>query len=89
MGHAIGAKLGAVAQHHQVICITHLPQVAVHGTNHLAVRKEVAQGRTRTQILPLDAEARVSEIARMLGGKDTSGVVRQHAQELLRRRTAR
>jgi DNA repair protein RecN (Recombination protein N) len=85
MGGAVGAKLAAVAQHHQVLCITHLPQVAVYGAAHLAVEKEVRDGRTRTQIRPLAGEARVEEIARMLGGKDSTTVALRHAREMLKK----
>ncbi len=85
MGNAIGSKLGAVGQHHQVLCITHLPQVAVHGGTHFAVTKEVVNSRTRTRIVPLGAEERVEEIARMLGGRDLTSVTVKHAREMLRR----
>jgi DNA repair protein RecN (Recombination protein N) len=86
MGNAIGGKLGTVGQHHQVLCITHLPQVAVYGETHFAVTKEVTNGRTRTQIVPLEGEERVEEVARMLGGRDLTSVTMKHARELLRRR---
>jgi DNA repair protein RecN (Recombination protein N) len=86
MGNAIGSKLGAVGQHHQVLCITHLPQVAVHGGTHFAVTKELVNGRTRTRILPLEGEGRVEEIARMLGGRDLTSVTMKHAREMLRGR---
>jgi DNA repair protein RecN (Recombination protein N) len=86
MGNAIGSKLGAVGKHHQVLCITHLPQVAVHGETHFAVTKEVANSRTRTRIVLLEGEERVEEIARMLGGRDLTSVTMKHARELLKRR---
>jgi len=84
MGRAIGAKLQKVARHHQVICITHLPQVAVCGATHFAVRKEIAQGRTRTLIDRLDGAARIEEVARMLGGRDSTDSVLRHARDLLK-----
>jgi DNA repair protein RecN (Recombination protein N) len=68
-----------------VLCITHLPQVAVHGGTHFAVTKEVVNSRTRTHIVPLGAEERVEEIARMLGGRDLTSVTVKHAREMLRR----
>jgi DNA repair protein RecN (Recombination protein N) len=83
MGTAIGSKLDRVGTHHQVLCITHLPQVAVHGATHFAVVKEVAQGRTRTSMNRLDRAARVEEIARMLGGRDLTSVTLKHAREML------
>lgn len=83
VGTAVGAKLAVVAKHHQVLCITHLPQVAVQGAQHFAVRKEVKGGRTRTLIEPVEANDRVEEVARMLGGKDLTSVTLKHAKELL------
>ena len=83
-GRAVGEKLRAVAKAHQVVAITHLPQSAVYGTRHLVVTKRVADGRTRTTISSVEGDARVSEIARMLGGEKLTSVVRKHAQELLR-----
>jgi DNA repair protein RecN (Recombination protein N) len=83
MGNAIGAKLTTVAEQHQVICITHLPQVAVHGAAHFVVAKEVCEGRTRTSIQPVSDSARAEEVARMLGGKDLTSVTLRHAREML------
>ncbi|MEI6147453.1 MAG: DNA repair protein RecN [bacterium] len=84
MGTAIGAKLDTVGKHHQVLCITHLPQVAVRGGTHFAVAKEVVNGRTRTSIELLSEAQRVEEIARMLGGRDLTSVTLKHAREMLR-----
>jgi DNA repair protein RecN (Recombination protein N) len=84
MGNAVGRKLAAVASSHQVICITHLPQVAVHGNTHFVVSKAVQDGRTRTSIQEAEGEARAEEIARMLGGKDLTSVTLRHAREMLR-----
>jgi len=84
MGHAVGMKMDTVAEHHQVLCITHLPQVAAHGSTHFMVVKEVSDGRTRTDIAPVAADARVEELARMLGGRDLTRVTLQHAREMLR-----
>ncbi len=83
IGGAVGRKLAQVAQCHQLICITHLPQVAACGTTHLAVSKKVEGGRTYTEVELLDAESRPDEIARMLGGRESTGVTLQHARELL------
>jgi DNA repair protein RecN (Recombination protein N) len=84
MGNAIGAKLTTVAEGHQVICITHLPQVAVHGATHFVVAKDVHEGRTRTAITPVEGDARAEEVARMLGGKDLTSVTLRHAREMLK-----
>ncbi len=85
IGGAVGAKLAGVASHHQVLCITHLPQVAVHGTVHYAVGKSVAEGRTRTSVRRLAEDERAEEIARMLGGADMSDVTLEHARQMLAR----
>lgn len=80
---AVGEKLGGVAGSHQILCITHLPQVAVHGTTHFVVSKGVEDGRTRTTITGLADEERTAEVARMLGGKDLTSVTMDHAREML------
>ncbi len=83
IGGSVGRKLAEVAQCHQLICITHLPQVAACGTTHLAVEKSVHEGRTFTEVRLLDDETRPEELARMLGGKDSTNVTLQHAKEML------
>jgi len=85
MGTAIGTKLDTVGRHHQVLCITHLPQVAVFGKTHFAVAKEVVNGRTRTLISRLEKDERVEEVARMLGGRDLTSVTLKHAREMLKK----
>jgi len=84
MGTAIGTKLDKVGKHHQVLCITHLPQVAVFGKTHFSVAKEVVGGRTRTSITCLESNERVEEVARMLGGRDLTSVTLKHAKEMLK-----
>ena len=83
VGRSVGEKLRAVAAHHQVVAITHLPQSAVYGERHLVVSKAVSSGRTRTRIAPVAGAERVAEIARMLGGATLTSVVKRHAAELL------
>jgi len=83
MGHAVGMKLRGVAEHHQVICITHLPQVARCGQSHFAVTKYVRDGRTFSQVEELGPEARVEEVARMLGGRNMTDVTLTHARQML------
>jgi len=80
----VGAKLAQVGQTHQLIAITHLPQVAVCGSTHFAVSKCVRDERTFTEITCLEDILRTEEIARMLGGKDLTNVTLQHAQEMLK-----
>lgn len=75
--------LKAIAAHRQVLCITHLPQVAAAGTRHLQIGKSVRGGVTETSVRYLDTGARVDEIARMLGGEEITKKTVAHAKELL------
>ncbi len=79
----VGKLLKQLGQRYQVLCVTHLPQVASCGDQHWRVSKSSAAGRTVSRIAPLDAEGRVLEIARMLGGEDITATTRQHASEML------
>ena len=81
-GLAVGARLAGLATDRQVIVVTHLPQVAVYAAHHLVVDKSVVDGRTVTRVEPVEGEARVAEIARMLSGGDSDASL-THAQELL------
>jgi DNA repair protein RecN (Recombination protein N) len=81
----LGEKMRQVAGSHQVFAITHLPQIASRAHTHLLVRKLDRNGITATEVLPLEGEARVAEVARMLGGDPESSVSLQHARELLER----
>ncbi len=82
-GSAVGKKLMALARGGQVLCITHLPQIAAWGRRHLAVRKEVRQGRTSTVLTPLDEPGRLAELTRMLSGSQGGQAALGHARELL------
>jgi DNA repair protein RecN (Recombination protein N) len=79
----VGRKLRAVAAHQQVVCVTHLPQIAALADQHLAVHKRVEGGRTVTAVEPLSSSDRVEEIARMLGGEVVTDTARRHAREML------
>jgi len=70
----VGDRLGAVAERRQVLCVTHLAQIAARASHHLRVAKGVRGGRARAAVEPLDGEARVREIARMLGGETQAAV---------------
>jgi DNA repair protein RecN (Recombination protein N) len=74
IAHAVGAKMRTLAGEHQVICITHLPQVAATASSHFVVTKEVMRGRTHSQLHEVSGKARREEIARMLGGKSESAL---------------
>jgi len=80
----VGEKLQSLAEYHQILCITHLPQIASKGHSHFLVEKRVKDRRTQTIISELDAEARVKEIARLLGGKVVSPEAMAHAKEMMR-----
>src|SRR5258705_4605546 len=80
----VGRKLQELAKRNQVVCVTHLPQVASFGTTHFYVWKEDAGGHTRARIRRLDdAEERVAEIARMLAGETVTESAIAHARELM------
>ncbi|NLB68706.1 MAG: DNA repair protein RecN [Lentisphaerae bacterium] len=81
----VGAKMATASETHQIICITHLPQVAAWGRCHFVVSKSVEEGRTHTRIEPVDQADRIDEIARMLGGAGLTSVTIEHARELLSR----
>jgi len=80
---AVGQKLQEVAAHHQVVVITHLPQVASRAGRHLRVEKGEDQGVATTRLVTLEGDERVGEIARMLGGDPESRASQEHARELL------
>lgn len=80
----VGRKLKALAGRQQVVCVTHLPQIAALADRHLAVRKQVARGRTQTSVESLSVDGRIEEVARMLGGETVSATARQHAREMLK-----
>jgi DNA repair protein RecN (Recombination protein N) len=82
----VGRKLAALSRRHQVLCITHLPQIAKFADHHFTISKEVAAGRTRTVITPLPPAERARELARMLGGETITPVTLKHARELLGRK---
>ena len=83
LGAGIGRKLAELAQHHQVICVTHLPQVASYADHQWIIRKRTEAGRTRTTIEPLDEPGRVAEIAAMLRGDSATDGTRQEAVLML------
>ncbi len=79
----VGKKLSSLSNHHQIICITHLPQIAKFGNSHFRISKRVDNGRTRTDIEPLENDERVNELARMLGGEKITRKTLEHAREML------
>jgi DNA repair protein RecN (Recombination protein N) len=79
----VGKLLHQLGQSHQILCVTHLPQVAAQGNHHLKVSKSQSGEKTVSQVLPLGRTERVEEIARMLGGATITDTTRRHARELL------
>lgn len=79
----VGSRLQALGGRFQVLCITHLPQIAAHATEHFRVTKHIRGGRTITAIEKLDGDARVEEVARMMAGREVTGGARGGARELL------
>lgn len=79
----VGGKLQRLARVRQVLCVTHLPQIASRADAHFRIEKRVERGRTHTRVRPLDRNARVAEVARMLGGTRVTRATREHAAELI------
>jgi len=79
----VGRLLKRLGQDRQVLCVTHLPQVASQANQHFQVSKRSSEGKTTSQIDALDAKSRIEEIARMLGGLEITATTRKHARELL------
>ena len=80
----VAQKLRSVAEHKQVLCVTHLPQLAALAQNHLLIAKEERSGRTYTTVTPLDLEGRKQELARIIGGTNITEITLKSAEEMLR-----
>ena len=83
MADVVGALMRRLGESRQVLCVTHLPQVAAKAHQHLAVSKQQTENATVSRIRLLERSARVEEIARMLGGAEITATTRKHARELL------
>jgi DNA repair protein RecN (Recombination protein N) len=79
----VGEKLKELSRSHQIICVTHLPQIASFADAHFRIEKTTARGRTVTTIGKLDRKGRVNEIARMLAGAEVTDSARKHAEQLV------
>ncbi len=79
----VGRLLAELGQRHQVLCVTHLPQVAARADRHYRVSKTSRGASTSSEVCELDAGARVEEVARMLGGVQITETTRSHAREML------
>jgi DNA repair protein RecN (Recombination protein N) len=81
---AVGKKLKALARANQVLCVTHLPQIATFGDHHYVIEKKESGGRTRTSIHPVTGEERTEEVARMLSGAKLTDTSRKHAEQMIK-----
>jgi DNA repair protein RecN (Recombination protein N) len=81
----VGQKLNTLSSTHQVICITHLPQIASYADGHLKIEKTVKKERTRVEVNRLEKDKRTEEVARMLSGRISDASIR-HAKEMLKNR---
>jgi DNA repair protein RecN (Recombination protein N) len=80
---AVGERLRRLSRHRQIICVTHLPMIAALASHHLRVTKSVAGARTLARVEPVEGEARIAELARMLAGERVTETTRRQARELL------
>jgi len=81
---AVGKKLKALARSNQVLCVTHLPQIATFADQHYTIEKKQSAGRTRTVVRRISGDERTEEIARMLSGAKLTDTSRKHAEQMLK-----
>jgi len=81
---AVGKKLKSLARSNQVLCVTHLPQIATFADHHYVIEKRESGGRTRTSIREVEGEERTEEVARMLSGAKLTGTSRKHAEQMIK-----
>jgi DNA repair protein RecN (Recombination protein N) len=80
----VGKKLKQLSRTKQVLCITHLPQIASFADQHYLIEKRESGGRTKTSVRPLDTEERTREIARMMSGAKLTETSLKHAEQMLK-----
>jgi DNA repair protein RecN (Recombination protein N) len=81
---AVGKKLKSLARTNQVLCVTHLPQIATFADHHYVIEKKERNGRTRTTIRPVTGDERTEEVARMLSGARLTETSRKHAEQMIK-----
>jgi len=81
---AVGKKLKSLARSNQVLCVTHLPQIATFADHHYVIEKKERSGRTRTTIRLVSGEERTEEVARMLSGAKLTDTSRKHAEQMIK-----
>lgn len=79
----VGQKLKEISRNHQVICVTHLPQIAANSDHHYLIKKKSDKTRTVTEVFPLNKEQKIDEVARLLGGKRITEATIKNAEELI------
>jgi DNA repair protein RecN (Recombination protein N) len=84
---AVGKKLKALSRNNQVLCVTHLPQIATFADHHYLIEKKAAAGRTRTTVRLIAGEERTEEVARMLSGAKLTDASRKNAEQMLKANT--
>ena len=89
LGSVIGAKVRELARHHQVLCITHLPQIATFADRHFTVKKGVSGNKTSSRVSVVQGAERIEELAEMIGGQRITETTRSQARELLESATDR
>lgn len=78
----VSEKMSEISKNHQIICITHLPQIAAMADTHFLIQKEIVDGFTKTDILPLDDNSMITELSRMLGGSEITDIVMENARQM-------
>jgi DNA repair protein RecN (Recombination protein N) len=81
---AVGKKLKSLSRSNQVLCVTHLPQIATFADHHYLIEKKATAGRIRTSVHPITGEERTEEVARMLSGAKLTETSRKHAEQMLK-----
>lgn len=80
----ISEKIGQISRTHQVLCITHLPQIAAMADRHFQISKVVKNNKTNTNVFTLNKEDRIEELSRLLGGVDLTDTTKKHAMEMIK-----
>ena len=81
---AVGKKLKTLARTTQVLCVTHLPQIAIFADQHYVIEKKTTSGKTKTTVRQISGDERIEEVARMLSGAKLTETSRKHAEQLIR-----
>jgi len=80
----VGKKLKSLSRANQVLCVTHLPQIATFADHHYVIEKKISAGKTRTSVWPISGEERTEEVARMLSGAKLTETSIKHAEQMIK-----